>query len=513
MMIKRRLFACYVFFGLGALLFLFSLNSMYAERYELPSESRVRQQFQVPDPFPQGKPDFRKKHEEELRKKAEEKFMKQEEAKKKEAAEIKRKLESKKDDDDAAALVAQLEAQAKESSKEGETKSESKKSQSDTGSQSTEGESALSSAATALLIEEEAELTPEELSEPVSQLALSRKKRYASWMKAFNSLPEHQKRLVSGKLQTRFLGMAQEEVVEDLTFPEAEKVDGKVQPAGAKILILTAGGQDAAEGSDILAKARENRAEYAAYHGYVEYFVNMTKYAEPANHPVLSKIKAIKEAFDENPEVEWVWWADTSIIIMNPEIDIAEHVLSKHALTERLTYGRPLRNAESLFFNGAYMKKGEVDIDNLDIVMCQDIVGFNTGSFFLRRSAFTSMLLNLLDDPLVIPNNAMTDEHDPLIQMFLFHDFIQPHVGLLPQRLLNAYQGKTEYIWSYSEGDFVINFPGCINGDKCDENWEINWEKRGRVPVTYQVKDTKPVATSAGTAAAAAAVAERKFRS
>lgn len=479
----------------------------------MPSESRVRQQFQVPDPFPQGKPDFRKKHEEELRKKAEEEVLKQEEEKRKEEAEIKRKLELKKEDEDAAALVAQLEAQAKES-KESETKPESKNSQGETGGQSTEGESAvLSSAATALLAEEEADLTSEQLAEPVAQLVLSRKKRYASWMKAFTALPDHQKRLVSGKLQARFLAMAQEEHVEDLTFSETEKVEAKVRPAGGKILVLTAGGNDAAESSDILAKARENRAEYAAYHEYVEYFVNITKYAEPASHPVLPKIKAIKEAFDENPEVEWVWWADTSIIIMNPEVDIAEHILSKSALTERLTYGRPLRNAKSLFYNGAYMKKGEVDIDSLDIVMCQDIVGFNTGSFFLRRSAFTSILLDFLDDPLVIANTAMTDGHDPLVQMFLFHSFIQPHVGLLPQRLLNPYLGKAEYIWSYSEGDFVVNFPGCGNGDKCDENWEINWEKRGRVPLAYQVKDSKPVGTSAVVGAAAAAVAERKLRS
>ena len=506
-MIKRRLLACYVFFALAILLLIYSLNSMYMERYEISSESHVQNPFQVPDPFPKGKPDFRKKPEEEQKHQDEQ--AKQEEEKKKEEAKQKqeeKEQQRKAKETEDAERKAQEEAEAKklkesEAQKEKEKADAQKKEEDDKKAQAESDKEAAKEEKKEThdnepLIEEliadgTTELTAEELAEPIEKHVANRKKRYLAWMKKFRLMSNNDKKTVSSRLQGRFLGMEHKELKtfkEKIAFTDNEKVDGKVQPAGKKVVMLTAtDGQGNSEIQNVLAMALENRKEYADYHGYTDYFVNLTKFAEPNRHPVWDKINAIREAFDVHPEAEWIWWIDTDIIIMNPELDLAEHILSKRALTERITYGRPLRNPESNFHNGVYMRKGEVNIDNIDLVICQDFFGLNAGSFFIRRSQFTDMLLDLWDDPMYIKAEFVRREQDALMHLFLNHENVQQHVGLVPQRLLNSYQDKPEWVWSFKDGDFVIHFAGCNTRGRCNEVWQQNWVKRGRVPEAYRV--------------------------
>lgn len=467
---------------------------MYMERYDVSSEGHIQNAFQVPDPFPKGKPDFRKKHEEERKQQEEQQRQQQEdeERKKKEDEERKQKEEAEEE----AKKLKEAEEKEEAEKKEQEKKEAEKKKQ-----QAKELENSNEEAVIDLIDRNDAPLTEEELAQPLATRVANRKTKYLQWMKDFRKLSASDQKAVSTKLQGRFLGMEQKEkksFEKPIQYTEDEKVDGKVQPAGKKVVLLTAtDGNGNSEIQNVLKMAMENRAEYAAYHGYTDYFVNLTKFAEPNRHPVWDKISAIKEAFDANPEAEWVWWVDTDIIIMNPEIDVAEHILSKRALKERLSYGRPLRNPEANFYNGAYMKKGEVDIDNIDIVLCQDFFGLNAGSFFIRRSSFSALLLDLWDDPLYVKANFVRREQDALINMFLYHESVQQHVGLVPQRLLNSYADKPEWVWAYVEGDFVVHFAGCNTRGRCNEVWKTHWEKRTRVPEAYRVANSvEPAASS-----------------
>ncbi|KAF5122992.1 hypothetical protein DV495_004107 [Geotrichum candidum] len=538
-MIKRRLFACYLLFGLGLILLIYSLNSMYMERYEVTSEGQIQNAFQVPDPFPKGKPDYRKKHEEE-KKQEEEARQRKEQQQKEEAAKKKQEEEAEakklKESEEKATKEAEAkklkeaedkankEAEAKKL-KESEEKAQKKAATETENKVTKKEETAQTEAAkkpageekkenSESIIEElvnssKAELTAEDLALPLSERVSLRKQKYLAWMDEFSKLSPDDKKILSDRLQGRFLGMEHTELAtfkEDIKYTDEDKVDGEVQPAGKKVIMLTAtDGQGNSEIHDVLSMARENRAEYANYHGYTDYFVDLKKYAKPNRHPVWNKINAIKEAFNENPEAEWLWWIDTDIIIMNPEIDIAKHILSKRALTERLTYGRPMRNSRSEFMNGVYMHKGEVDIDNIDLVLCQDFFGLNAGSFFIRRSSFTSLLLDLWDDPMYVNADFVRREQDALIHMFLNHANIQEHVGLVPQRLLNSYSDKPEWVWSFVEGDFVVHFAGCNTRGKCDEIWKENWSKRQRVPEAFRVENGFD--EKAATAVAAAPVA------
>ncbi|KAF5093599.1 hypothetical protein D0Z03_002350 [Geotrichum reessii] len=479
---------------------------MYMENYEVSSEGHIQKASEAPDPFPKGRPDYRKKHEEE--KKQEEQRQQEEERQRieqqqqqQQQQQQKEEAAKKKQDDEAEAKKLKeekekadkdrVEAQEKTATEQAAVQdADAKKKEIEKTFQKDVSEKVIDE----LVARSKTELTEQELALPIEKRVALRKQKYLAWMEEFNSYSDEAKKSISSKLQGRFLGMEHGELPsfkEKIKYTEDEKVDGKVQPAGKKIIMLTAtDGQGNSEIQDVLTMALENRAEYANYHGYTNYFVNLTKFAKPNRHPVWNKINAIKEAFNENPEGEWLWWIDTDIIIMNPEIDIAEHILNKRALTERLTYGRPMRNSEANFMNGVYMQKGEVDINNIDLVICQDFFGLNAGSFFIKRSAFTNLLLDLWDDPMYVKAEFVRREQDALIHMFLNHPNVQEHVGLVPQRLLNSYSDKPEWVWSYVEGDFVIHFAGCNTRGRCDEIWKTNWSKRGRVPEAFRMKNS-----------------------
>lgn len=73
-MIKRRLFLTYVGLGLVLIFFVYSLNTIYVDRYEIDdtAPSDLSGDVRPPDPFPQGKPDFRRKKQDEEEQKRQE---------------------------------------------------------------------------------------------------------------------------------------------------------------------------------------------------------------------------------------------------------------------------------------------------------------------------------------------------------------------------------------------------------------------------------------------------------
>lgn len=67
MMMKRRLFLTYLALGIVLIFFVYSLNTIYVDRYEIDDTAPADLSADVrpPNPFPQGKPDLRKKKQEE----------------------------------------------------------------------------------------------------------------------------------------------------------------------------------------------------------------------------------------------------------------------------------------------------------------------------------------------------------------------------------------------------------------------------------------------------------------
>lgn len=299
----------------------------------------------------------------------------------------------------------------------------------------------------------------------------------------------------------------QQKYVEDLGLWGADEV---VEPSGQKIMILTATDGNGANAmiKNVLEMAESNRREYCDYHNYVYKFINMSRFDLKQVHPVWGKLNALKAAFEEHPNVEWIWWLDVDVIIMNPEIDLARHVLNPKALTERLSYGRPLKHpsfgqyssirsgyrrdtplpitAAKSVLSGIEAEDYEyTDVNKIDIVICQDYWGLNAGSFFIRRSDFIDQLIDYWADPVFIEKEFTFREQDTLGHLNINHRTIRERIGIVPQRMLNSY--ISDDLWSgYDDGDLTIHFAGCwIPGD-CDDRWQRHWKKRGRVPEKYR---------------------------
>lgn len=534
-MIKRRAFLFYTFVGLALLYFLYNINSAYSpDRYEIGyEEQRLQTPFQVPDPFPKGKPDFRKKKgegdkEKEDSSKEEEQLKEQEEEQKaKELLDSSKEEDEKANNDAVAAASASEDTQApspsspaasdstdtqEKTGSEGSSSTESKKEEpkSDEKKEPKAEEKKEEPKAEEKKEEAEEEDDKDDNSGPLydnyfastgeGTAALSLKeriadryKRYTEYMKMHAHLSAKKQKKESNKLQSRFLDMEHVELKtfeSPVEYTSEDMVDGVVQPAPKKIVLLTASdGKGNTEIGGVLEAARENRKEYCAYHGYNEYFVNLTQYQRHGWHPVWSKMGAIRDAFETYPEAEWVWWLDTDAIIMNAELDLGRHILSKRALEQHLTYKRPLRNPEADFYNGAYMEKGEVDFDQIDMVISQDFFGLNAGSFFIRRSSFSEYLLEAWEDPLYEKQDFVRREQDALIHMFLNHERFQRHFGLVPQRILNSYYDDPKWVWAYQPGDLIVHFAGCNTKGKCESTFTEMWNKRTQVPEKYHVSD------------------------
>jgi galactosyl transferase GMA12/MNN10 family len=74
--------------------------------------------------------------------------------------------------------------------------------------------------------------------------------------------------------------------------------------------------------------------------GYDLMTVDLSSYPiTHTTHAVWGKLPALLEACEKYPDAEWIWWLDIDAIIMNPEIDLFQHLLSPQILQTRLTQG------------------------------------------------------------------------------------------------------------------------------------------------------------------------------
>ncbi|ANB10933.1 Mnn10p [Sugiyamaella lignohabitans] len=289
--------------------------------------------------------------------------------------------------------------------------------------------------------------------------------------------------------------LEEHKLLEPIEIPDEERhnhydKDNKLMPNGKKILLLSAFDGAGSTDNDLTDLFMSNREEYANYHGYTHLFVNTTKYKknDKLKRPaVWFKLPAIKEAFEKFPEVEWIWWVDTDIIIMNEEIDLAAHVLNPYVLSNRLTYERPVNDLGDHFSGSLYPARDHVDVDNIDIIFTQDHLGINAGSFFIKRSWFAEFVLDMWGDKFLIESKFPREEQDAFIYLFTNHKTVFHHTGLVPQRMMNAYHGYYLHTANWQEGDLCIHFAGHNKGLGFEKNFAHYWGLRKRVPKEFQI--------------------------
>lgn len=196
-----------------------------------------------------------------------------------------------------------------------------------------------------------------------------------------------------------------------------------------------------------------------------------------------AKLPSIIDSFNQFPDAQWVWWLDSDAIIMSPEVDLSSQLLSHDALFHCLEKEMEIRRGSGGGRTEIFTPKNP-DVSQIDIIVSQDHNGLNAGSFFIRRSQFTKMLMDLWADPQFINARWASQEQEALLRLVLNHKFVRDHVGYVSQRVLNAYP----FSRGWSPGDLVVHFAGCWVDDRCAEQFDDFWNRRKTVA---QVKEER----------------------
>ncbi|KAF2877217.1 galactosyl transferase GMA12/MNN10 family-domain-containing protein [Massariosphaeria phaeospora] len=252
-------------------------------------------------------------------------------------------------------------------------------------------------------------------------------------------------------------------------------------PRNSDIVVLTAsdgGGHNAAI-PNVLERVLEDRQKYCDRHGYRSLWLNTSRYDIGEAHRTWSKIPAVAEAFYLNPSAEWIWLLDTDIILMNPDYDLVDKILSPDAIKDGLMRNTPILDGQLRDNPTGINTPQDFRVEDIDILITQDHQSVNTGSMFFRRTAFTRWLLEMMTDyTLLMGQDHGGAEQDAVKHLMLEHELVRNHVGVYPQRQFNSYvQGGDNM--GYRDGDLAVHLAGCWVGGKCHEWFEEFWGKKG----------------------------------
>jgi hypothetical protein len=189
-------------------------------------------------------------------------------------------------------------------------------------------------------------------------------------------------------------------------------------PAGPKpseiVLLAASDGKGHNGGIDnILGDVTPNRQAYADLHGYTYQFLNISQYNIGAASAVWAKLPAIVDAFNKHPEAKWIWWLDLDAIIMTPQIELSKHILSHEALGKKIQKGLDVQKPGG--GSSGYLTAKEPDLNKIDIIIAQDQNGLNAGSFFIRRSEWSRMFIDMWAEPTYVEKNWLAQEQDAMV--------------------------------------------------------------------------------------------------
>ncbi|KAI7295540.1 galactosyl transferase GMA12/MNN10 family protein [Hortaea werneckii] len=207
-----------------------------------------------------------------------------------------------------------------------------------------------------------------------------------------------------------------------------------------------------------------NKKKYAARWGYELEIVDMStkkRYAHEWRES-WEKVDVIRNAMRKYPDAEWFWWLDLNTFIMEPTYSLQSHLFNDlgSATYRDINIHNPLNIQhppngtsnlppepdlppyQNYLDDETSSPNGDGDPNSIHLLVPQDCAGFNLGSFFVRRSAWTDRLLDIWWDPVFYEQKHMEWEHkeqDALEYIYANQPWIRKHVGFVPQRKINAF--------------------------------------------------------------------------
>ncbi|KAF1346796.1 galactosyl transferase GMA12/MNN10 family-domain-containing protein [Delphinella strobiligena] len=229
-----------------------------------------------------------------------------------------------------------------------------------------------------------------------------------------------------------------------------------------------------------------NKKNYVQTWGYDLEIVDMStkkRYAHEWRES-WEKVDTIRNAMRKYPQAEWFWWLDLNTFIMEPSYSLQSHIFNDlNANTYRdINVYNPLNITHPP--NVAHLDAetrspvGDGKPESINVIVPQDCGGFNLGSFFVKRSAWTDRLLDIWWDPVGYEQKHMEWEHkeqDALEYIYTNQPWVRPHLAFIPQRKVNSFplgacgdNGEDVNIhYKETDRDFVVNMAGCEWGRDC----------------------------------------------
>ncbi|KAM0250551.1 hypothetical protein ACHAQJ_008561 [Trichoderma viride] len=231
-----------------------------------------------------------------------------------------------------------------------------------------------------------------------------------------------------------------------------------------------------------------NKRKYATRWGYDLEIVDMKtkkRYAHEWRES-WEKVDFLRTAMRKYPKAEWFWWMDLNTYVMEPSYSLQHHLfnhLDRHVYRDINDFN-PLNIShpptDEYLDADARSPVGDGKINSVNFLLSQDCSGFNLGSFFVRRSAWTEQLLDIWWDPVLYEQKHMEWEHkeqDALELLYRTQPWIRQHTGFLPQRMINSFPpaacadesgaNNTRIHYNEHDRDFVVNMAGCEWGRDC----------------------------------------------
>ncbi|KAK3945305.1 alpha-1,2-galactosyltransferase [Diplogelasinospora grovesii] len=229
-----------------------------------------------------------------------------------------------------------------------------------------------------------------------------------------------------------------------------------------------------------------NKKKYVARWGYDLEIVDLStkkRYAHEWRES-WEKVDFIRASLRKYPKAEWIWWLDLNTFIMEPSYSLQDHIfnnLGKHVYRDINEYN-PLNISHPLTDNWLDAESsspvGDGKVNSVNLILPQDCSGFNLGSFFIRRGAWTDRLLDVWWDPVAYEQKHMEWEHkeqDALEQLYTAQPWIRKHTAFLPQRMINSFPtgacsengNDTRIHYEQKDRDFLVNMAGCEWGRDC----------------------------------------------
>ncbi|KAL8720761.1 MAG: hypothetical protein Q9225_002427 [Loekoesia sp. 1 TL-2023] len=231
----------------------------------------------------------------------------------------------------------------------------------------------------------------------------------------------------------------------------------------------------------------QNRMTYADRHGYEFMWSNITSYNLPNGEPIYwNKIPVLQEAFIRYPDVEWVWWMDMDIIIMNQSLSLWDHVLSPEGMARNVVLDKIINKPGG----GAsgWKTPSSYNYSEVNFMIASGGWGMNIGNFLMRRSYWSEWLLDLWTDPFYIKEFTVFPENDGWTHMYRHHPIVRKHTVCTNQRALNAYPSYNALGEHWQPGDHSIHFAGCGANKECPNHWDKYWNLKESYEVPAIIK-------------------------